>query len=145
MLPVGPVEMKLKGLIEYVREATLDGEPLAKDPVVRLTIAKLRTDLEVARKLQRKVISEALKNRVPTIEAAMYKMWQSQLGQRIADAALDLMGPDAQLKSGQEEAPVNGRYERSYRYTVVDTIGGGTSEVQKNIIAGRGLGLPKTF
>lgn len=75
----------------------------------------------------------------------MYKMWQSQLGQRIANAALDLMGPDGQLKSGQEEAPVGGRYERSYRYTVVDTIGGGTSEVQKNIIAGRGLGLPKTF
>ncbi len=145
MLPVGPVEMKLKGLIEYVREATLDGEPLAKDPVVRQTIARLRADLEVARKLQRKVISEALKDRVPTVEAAMYKMWQSQLGQRIANAALDIMGPDAQLKPGNPEAPVNGRYERSYRYTVVDTIGGGTSEVQKNIIAGRGLGLPKTF
>jgi alkylation response protein AidB-like acyl-CoA dehydrogenase len=145
MLPVGPVEMKLKGLIEYVRKETLDGEPLAKDPVVRQTIAKLRADLEVARKLQRRVISEALKDRVPTIEAAMYKMWQSQLGQRIANAALDIIGPDAQLKPGQPEAPVNGRYERSYRYTVVDTIGGGTSEVQKNIIAGRGLGLPKTF
>ena len=145
MLPVGPVEMKLKGLIEYVRQETLDGEPLAKDPVVRQTIARLRADLEVARKLQRKVISEALKDRVPTVEAAMYKMWQSQLGQRIANAALDLMGPDGQLKPGQEEAPVGGRYERSYRYTVVDTIGGGTSEVQKNIIAGRGLGLPKTF
>ena len=145
MLPVGPVEMKLKGLIEYCRTETLDGEPLAQDPVVRQTIAKLRADLEVARKLQRKVISEALKDRVPTVEAAMYKMWQSQLGQRIANAALDLIGPDAQLKPDQPEAPVNGRYERSYRYTVVDTIGGGTSEVQKNIIAGRGLGLPKTF
>jgi len=145
MLPVGPVEMKLKGLIDYVREGTLDGEPLAKDPVVRQTIAKLRADLEVARQLQRRVISEALKDRVPTVEAAMYKMWQSQLGQRIANAALDIMGPDGQLKPDQPEAPVNGRYERSYRYTVVDTIGGGTSEVQKNIIAGRGLGLPKTF
>ncbi|MEM9176898.1 MAG: acyl-CoA dehydrogenase family protein [Myxococcota bacterium] len=145
MLPVGPIEMKLKGLIEYVRAETLDGEPLSRDPVVRQTIAKLRADLEVARKLQRKVISEALKDRVPTVEAAMYKMWQSQLGQRIANAALDLMGPDGQLKPGQPEAPAGGRYERSYRYTVVDTIGGGTSEVQKNIIAGRGLGLPKNF
>ena len=75
----------------------------------------------------------------------MYKMWQSQLGQRIANAALDLIGPDAALKPDQPEAPVNGRYERSYRYTVVDTIGGGTSEVQKNIIARRALGLPKNF
>jgi alkylation response protein AidB-like acyl-CoA dehydrogenase len=145
MLPVGPVEMKLKGLIEYCSEATLDGESLAKDPLVRKKIAKLCADLEVARKLQRKVISEALKNRVPTTEAAMYKLWQSQLGQRIANAALDLIGPDAQLKPGQPEAPVGGRYERSYRYTVVDTIGGGTSEVQKNIIARRALGLPKNF
>ena len=145
MLPVGPLERKVEGLVEYVREATLDGEPLAKDPVVRQTIAKLRADLEVARKLQRKVISEALKDRVPTVEAAMYKLWQSQLGQRIANAALDLMGPDGQLKPEQPEAPINGRFERSYRYTVVDTIGGGTSEVQKNIIAGRGLRLPKTF
>ncbi|MFO0687801.1 MAG: acyl-CoA dehydrogenase family protein [Myxococcota bacterium] len=145
MLPVGPVEMKLKGLIEYVATATLDGEPLAQDPIVRQTIAKLAADLEVARKLQRKVISEALKNRVPTVEAAMYKMWQSQLGQRIANYALELIGPDAALKPDAPEAPAGGRYERSYRYTVVDTIGGGTSEIQRNIIAGRGLGLPKTF
>ena len=145
MLPVGPVEMKLEGLLRYVKQATFDGQPLAKDPVVRQRLAKLAADLEVARKLQRKVISEALKGRVPTVEAAMYKLWQSQLGQRIANAALDLIGPDAALKPGQEEAPVNGRYERSYRYTVVDTIGGGTSEVQKNIIARRGLGLPKNF
>ena len=45
----------------------------------------------------------------------------------------------------QEGAPVNGRFERSYRYTVVDTIGGGTSEIQKNIISRRGLGLPANF
>jgi alkylation response protein AidB-like acyl-CoA dehydrogenase len=90
-------------------------------------------------------LSAALKGRVPTVEAAMYKLWQSELGQRIANAALDLMGPDGQLKPGQEEAPLDGRFERSYRYTVVDTIGGGTSEVQKNIIARRGLGLPKNF
>ncbi|HKK51380.1 MAG TPA: acyl-CoA dehydrogenase family protein [Myxococcota bacterium] len=145
MLPVGPVEMKLEGLVRYVREETLDGERLAEDQVVRQKLARLAADLEVARKLQRKVISEALKGRVPTVEAAMYKLWQSQLGQRIANLAIDLIGPDAQLKPGQEEAPVNGRYERSYRYTVVDTIGGGTSEVQKNIIARRGLGLPKNF
>ena len=145
MLPVGPLEMKLQSLVDYCREATLDGEPLADDPVVRRTLARLLADLEVARKLQRKVISEALKDRVPTVEAAMYKLWQSQLGQRIADAALDLIGSDALLKPGAPEAPVGGRFERSYRYTVVDTIGGGTSEVQKNIIARRGLGLPKNF
>jgi alkylation response protein AidB-like acyl-CoA dehydrogenase len=55
------------------------------------------------------------------------------------------MGPSGQLRPGEEGAPVGGRFERSYRYTVVDTIGGGASEIQKNIIARRGLGLPKNF
>ena len=44
-----------------------------------------------------------------------------------------------------EDAPLRGRPERCYTYTVIDTIGGGSSEVQKNIIARRGLGLPKNF
>jgi alkylation response protein AidB-like acyl-CoA dehydrogenase len=95
--------------------------------------------------LQRRVISEALKGRIPTVQADMYKLFQSELGQRVANAALDLMGPAGQLKPGVPGAPLNGRFERSYRYTVVDTIGGGTSEIQKNIIARRGLGLPKNF
>jgi hypothetical protein len=69
----------------------------------------------------------------------------NELGQRVANAALDLMGPVGQLKAGVDDAPDAGRFERSYRYTVVDTIGGGTSEIQKNIIARRGLGLPPCF
>ena len=145
MLPVGPHEMKIGALCDFVRQATSDGRALADDPVVRGTIGRLVTQLEVARMLQRKVISEALAGRIPTVESAMYKLFQSQLGQRVADAALDMMGPDGALKPAVEGAPVAGRFERSYRYTVVDTIGGGTSEIQKNIIARRGLGLPKNF
>jgi alkylation response protein AidB-like acyl-CoA dehydrogenase len=74
----------------------------------------------------------------------MVKLWQSQLGQRVANAALDLLGPAGQLHPETPDAPLGGRFERSYRYTVVDTIGGGTSEIQKNIIARRGLGLPRS-
>jgi len=75
----------------------------------------------------------------------MYKLFMTELGQRVADAALDILGPGGQLKPGVSGAPVGGRFERSYRYTVVDTIGGGASEIQKNIIARRGLDLPKNF
>ena len=58
---------------------------------------------------------------------------------------MDLGGPGTQLRVGTDEAPMGGRAESTYRYTVLDTIGGGTSEVQKNIITRRGLGLPKNF
>ena len=145
MMPVGPVEMKLRALVDHVAEARIDGEPLRQNPNVRARIAHLCAECEVARVLQLRVVSEAVENRIPTAEASMYKLFMTQFGQRVADAALDMLGPSAQLRSGVDEAPVGGRFERSYRYTVVDTIGGGASEIQKNIISRRGLGLPKNF
>jgi alkylation response protein AidB-like acyl-CoA dehydrogenase len=144
MLPVGPLEKKVEALCDWAARAKRDGEPVREDAVARSAIAGLVTRLEVARVLQRRVISEALKGRVPTVESSMYKLFMTELGKKVANQALDLMGPEGQLKVGEEGAPVGGRFERSYRYTVVDTIGGGTSEIQKNIIARRGLGLPQS-
>ena len=63
----------------------------------------------------------------------------------LANASMDIAGPGSQLRVKTKEAPLEGRAESTYRYTVIDTIGGGTSEVQKNIIARRKLGLPKNF
>ncbi len=145
MMPVGPVEKKLEALVGYVKQATRDGAPLRREPTVRACIAHLAAELQVARGLQKRVVSEAVKGGVPTTEASMYKLYMTELGQRLANAALDIMGASGQLKPGVAEAPVGGRFERSYRYTVVDTIGGGASEIQKNIIARRELRLPKNF
>jgi hypothetical protein len=103
------------------------------------------TQLEVSRMLQRRVVCEAVKGGVPTVESSQYKLYMTEFGKRVANTALDLMGAAGQLKPGEQGAPEGGRFERSYRYTVVDSIGGGASEIQKNIIARRGLGLPQTF
>jgi hypothetical protein len=145
MMPIGPLETKTQALVDHVRSATRDGRPLREDPVARSRVAQAVTQLEVARMLQRRVISEAVRGRVPTVESSMYKLYMNEAGKRLANAALDLFGPEAALRPGEDEAPVGGRFERSYRYTVVDTIGGGTSEIQKNIIARRGLGLPQSY
>jgi alkylation response protein AidB-like acyl-CoA dehydrogenase len=95
--------------------------------------------------LQRRVVSEAVKGGVPTVESSQYKLFMTEFGKRVANAALDLLGAEGQLRPGEDGAPLDGRFERSYRYTVVDSIGGGASEIQKNIIARRGLGLPPNF
>ncbi len=145
MMPIGPLEKKVEALCHLLASQVRDGVPLRSDPVVRRTAAQAMTQLEVARMLQRVVISEAVKGGVPTVESSMYKLYMTQLGQRVADWALDLLGPAAQLKPDLADAPAGGRFERTYRYTVVDTIGGGTSEIQKNIIARRGLGLPLCY
>ena len=145
MMPVGPLEKKVEALTDWARAATRDGAAVRSDPRTRRTVAQAVTQLEVARMLQRRVISAALLDRVPTVQSSQYKLFMNETGQRVANAALDLIGADAQLKPGSPDAPIGGRFERSYRYTVVDTIGGGTSEIQKNIIARRGLGLPSSY
>jgi alkylation response protein AidB-like acyl-CoA dehydrogenase len=145
MMPVGPLEKKVEALTDWARAASRDGAPVRRNSRTRRAVAQAATQLEVARMLQRRVISEALMDRVPTVQSSQYKLFMNELGQRVANAALDLIGAEAQLRPGNPDAPIGGRFERSYRYTVVDTIGGGTSEVQKNIIARRGLGLPPSY
>jgi len=142
MMPVGPLEKKVEALCEWVRTTRRDGEPLRTNAKARSHVAQLATQLEVARMLQRRVISEAVKGGVPTCESSQYKLFMNECSKRTANVALDLMGAAAQLKPGEDGAPQGGRFERSYRYTVVDTIGGGTSEIQKNLIARRKLVLP---
>ena len=81
----------------------------------------------------------------PTVESSEYKLFATEFSRRLASASMDLGGPGSQLRVKTGDAPMEGRAESTYRYTVIDTIGGGSSEIQKNIIARRGLGLPKNF
>ena len=146
MFTFSPVKQRFDILVEYVRTASRDGEPLRDDPVVRRRMAQLATDLEVSRVLGLRVVHASMKGGAPTTnQASEYKLFTTELSKRLADASMDICGPGSQLRVRTEEAPLEGRAESTYRYTVIDTIGGGTSEVQKNIIARRELGLPKNF
>ena len=146
MFTYSPIKQRLDLLVEYVRTTERDGVPLKDDPVIRRRIANLVTDAEVARVLGLRFVNESMKGGAPpTTHASEYKLFATELSVRLADAAMDIAGPGSQLRVHTEEAPMKGRSESTYRYTVIDTIGGGTSEVQKNIIARRLLGLPKNF
>lgn len=142
-----PIRGRMQLLADYVKTATRDGEPLKDDPIIRQRIAQLVTECEVARLLGVKFVDAAINNpdKAPTIEASHYKLYATELSLRIANATMDIVGPGAQLALGTDGAPLNGRSESCYTYTVIDTIGGGSSEVQKNIISRRELGLPKNF
>ncbi len=142
-----PIRGRMQLLADYVKTGTRDGKPLKDDPVIRQRIAQLVTECEVARLLGVKFVDAAINqpDKAPTIEASHYKLYATELSLRIANATLDIVGPGGQLALGTAEAPLNGRSESCYTYTVIDTIGGGSSEVMKNIIARRELGLPKNF
>ena len=150
MFTFSPIKQRLDLLIDHVRSAHRDGQPLKDDPKVRSRIARLATTAEVARGMGLRVVDASVKAEAsggapPTIESSEYKLFTTEFSKMLADASMDLGGPGTQLRVGTEEAPMAGRAESTYRYTVLDTIGGGTSEVQKNIITRRGLGLPKNF
>jgi alkylation response protein AidB-like acyl-CoA dehydrogenase len=146
MFTFSPIEARTELLCDYVREASRDGKPLREDPVVRQKIAQLVTQTEVARVLGLRFVAASIKGgKPPTVEASTYKLFATQLSQRAANVALDIQGAEGQIKVDTEDAPLQGRFEGTYRCTVVETIGGGASEIQKNIIARRGLGLPRNF
>ncbi|MGO9877641.1 MAG: acyl-CoA dehydrogenase family protein [Acidimicrobiia bacterium] len=151
MFTFSPINQRLDLLIDYVRTTERDGESLRDDAVVRREIARLVTDAEVARVLGLRVVAASMKGEKvpdtppPTVESSEYKLFATEFSRRLANASMDLAAPGSQLRVRTNTAPMAGRAESTYRYTVIDTIGGGTSEVQKNIIARRLLGLPKNF
>ncbi len=147
MFTYSPIDQKLGELIDFVREATCDGEPLREQAHTRAKIAQLVTQAEVARVMGLRFVHAARQvgDKPPTNEASQYKLFATGLSQRVANAMADLGGPGAQLRVHEEGAPMRGRADMAYRYSVIDTIGGGASEIQKNIIARRKLGLPKNF
>ena len=151
MFTFSPINQRLELLIDYVRNSERDGEPLREDKVVRREIARLMTDAEVSRVLGLRVVAASMKGEKvpgtppPTVEPSEYKLFATEFSRRLASASMDLAAPGSQLRVRTKAAPMEGRAESTYRYTVIDTIGGGTSEVQKNIIARRALGLPKNF
>ncbi len=146
MFTFSPIAQRFELLVEYVKTTTRDGVLLKDDPVVRQRLAQLATQLEVARVMGLKFVYESSKGgAAPTAEASEYKLFATELSKRLANASMDIAGPGSQLRVKTAEAPMAGRSESTYRYTVIDTIGGGASEIQKNIIARRKLGLPKNF
>src|SRR5262249_61205582 len=103
------LEKKVEALVDWARSSSRDGAPVRRDPRARRAVAQAIAQLEVARMLQRRVISEALKDRVPTVQSSQYKLFMNELGQRVANAAPDLIGPEGQRKPGHADAPIGGR------------------------------------
>ncbi|MGH2608990.1 MAG: acyl-CoA dehydrogenase family protein [Tepidiformaceae bacterium] len=94
-----------------------------------------------AKMLSYRVITIQNEGRVPNHEASIAKLFNTELSQRIARTAMKMIGPHGLLLG--DGAPMRGRAAQSYMQTVSSTIAGGTSEVQRNIVATRGLGLPR--
>lgn len=143
MFTFGEYKSLFEEIVDYAKKTTVDGKPLAKDPVIRQKLAQLATELEVAKLLYYQLPHMLDKGKLPNYQSSMEKLFVSEMEQRITNVGMELLGLSGQLKEGSKWAPLGGKFGFFYRQCVVETIYGGTSEIQRNIMATRGLGLPR--
>lgn len=130
-------------LVQYAKERRQSGKPLSKNPIIRQKLAELAVELEVGRMLGYRVAWLLGKGVVPYHEASVTKVFTSELEQRLTNVGMQIMGLPGLLREGSKWAPLRGYMEWAYRFSILGTIGGGTNEIQRNIIALVGLGLPR--
>jgi alkylation response protein AidB-like acyl-CoA dehydrogenase len=132
-----------EALIAYAGEQKHAGHALPNYESVRLRLADLAIDYEVGRMLAYRVGWLQSRGQVPNYEASVSKMFGTELTQRLARTGMQLLSLGGQLAPGSPWAPLAGRIEVLYLNSVALTIAAGTSEINRGIIATRGLGLPR--
>jgi len=128
---------------ELDRLTTLTRATRRADPGLRQALAAAHIDVEIMRLLGCRGLTTQTRGGNPGPASSLEKLFGSRLSQRLRSLALDLLGTDALLASDDVRSPWGGRWMRSYLFSRADTIMGGTSEVQRSVIARQLLGLPR--
>jgi alkylation response protein AidB-like acyl-CoA dehydrogenase len=138
------VQRTMEDLTRFVKaESDGAGGRLWDSPLVRHALADLWVSLDVAKMLSYRVVSMQARGLVPNYEASIIKVFSTDLIQKQARVGLSIMGLYGGLWGDGPWAKLRGRFAKSYVATVGTAIAGGTTEIQRNIIAQRGLGLPR--
>jgi alkylation response protein AidB-like acyl-CoA dehydrogenase len=130
-------------IADLARSTIRNGEPATKDPVIRQQLAQFYVELEMMRFTAYRTFSKILKGGDPGPEGSISKLAWSELNQRMQEFVIALEGPASQLMRGSPYAVQGGRWQHHFMRSRANTIEAGTSEIQRNIIAERILGLPK--
>jgi len=129
----------LNSMLEYLRATPA----LHARADLRLKLAELKLEFDIGRILAYRVAWMQSQKKVPNYESSMSKLFGTEMQQRLANFSVNTLGLAGQLVPGSSGAPLEGRVAHYYQSSVSLTIAAGTSEINKNIIATRGLGLPR--
>ena len=135
---VGGATHTLNQVTDYVRE-----KGLGRRAAVRNQLAELQIEFDLGRLLAYRVAWLQSEGEVPNYESSMSKLFGSEMQQRLANFAVNTLGLLGQFTSEGRWTPLAGRIARYYLSSTALTIAAGTSEIQRNIIGTRGLGLPR--
>ena len=137
------LRITLESLIDLARKAEKNGRVVTKDPVMRQKLAQLWIDTESLKYTGARAITKLLKGEMPGPEASAGKMVWVETHQKLQELAMEIEGPYSQLMKGSEWALDGGSWQYTFLRSRANSIEGGTTEIQKNIIGERVLGLPK--
>lgn len=140
---VSSVRAVFDRLVEWARTPGPGGRRPGQDAHVRTVLATYKVELEVLQMLSYRILGMLKRDEHPNYEASIVKIFSTEMMQRLQNAATKLLGLYGQLSPGEPRAPIGGRIEQGYRAAVMPTFGAGSNEVMRNIIATRGLGLPR--
>jgi alkylation response protein AidB-like acyl-CoA dehydrogenase len=137
------LRIALESLIEMARRVEKTGRVVTRDPLLRQKLAQLWIDTEALRCTGARAVTRLLKGELPGPEASTGKMGWVETHQRLQELAMEIEGPYAQLVKGSDRAIDGGVWQYGFLRSRANSIEGGTTEIQKNIIAERVLGLPR--
>ncbi len=129
--------------LELARNTPRGGAPASADPVIRQRLAQLYIDGEALRFANLRALTRMLRGEPPGPEGSAAKLFWSEAVQRILELVLEIEGPYTQLTQGSHRAVDDGYWQIRFLRSRGDTIAAGTSEINRNILAERVLGLPK--
>jgi len=133
-----------KRSVEKLVSAARDEESLVEqNPTARYELADRWIEVQVGFNVAYRIPFLQSQGIIPNHEASVSKLYGSELSQRIAGTGMNLLGSISQLRPGSPYAKLGGAFAQQYMTSVSSTVAAGTSEVQRNIIAQRGLGLPR--
>jgi hypothetical protein len=136
---VASIERTLESLFQLAQSPELP--PLSK--VARMELANRAIEVEVLRGLSQGVAELQFAGKTPAHQASVLKLYHTELAQRIAATGMKMIETHGLLFRGEKHAPLDGMIAQQYLYASTLTLQVGTSEIQRNIIATRGLGLPR--
>jgi alkylation response protein AidB-like acyl-CoA dehydrogenase len=140
---VGLLRRFLGELKAFVRRTRRDGRPLGAVPWVRRALADLEMRVEVGRQIGLLNAWLIDQGEVPTKEGSIAKVYVTELNAHLASVGMEILGLAGQLAPDDPAAPLHGRLQWLYTTAPMQRFGGGTNEIQRIIIAQRGLGLPR--
>jgi alkylation response protein AidB-like acyl-CoA dehydrogenase len=133
----------LEELVDYINNENSAVSSAKSDPNVRIRLAELSSEIEAARLLCYDVTWRHGEGLEPSFEASMSKVAGTETYQQVLDYGLEILGMYGTLEAGSKQAELQGRFLKMRMLSTATTIFSGTNEIQKNIIAQRGLGLPR--